>query len=296
MSYVPVPVDRMGGHDVSPSVIKIFAESSLLISISNMARVTRSSTHSAANTEQEHLDSQSAMSSTTRLAKMTKAATSTASRKRGAPTAAGTKASASTLSSLDDISEGGKPKRQKGTKAVAQPTIQVDTPNIVPQSTVAPQPYQPSLLPPSLIFSFADAQQHLALHDARFGVYFDNIPCKPFAPPLKAIDPFRTLVTSIIGQQVSWMAAKAINQRFRALFGFNDDAKMEDSKEDDEDNRGGFPSPAMVLAKDVITLKSVGLSMRKAEYGERGTASTSPLYAHDSQVASRTLPGRKIEH
>jgi DNA-3-methyladenine glycosylase II len=56
--------------------------------------------------------------------------------------------------------------------------------------------------------------------------------------------------------QVSWMAARAINNRFRGLFGY---------KEDDEE---GFPSPADVYQKDVLVLKSAGLSMRKAEYGE----------------------------
>jgi DNA-3-methyladenine glycosylase II len=52
------------------------------------------------------------------------------------------------------------------------------------------------------------------------------------------------------------MAARAINNRFRGLFGY---------KEDDEE---GFPSPADVVKKDVLVLKSAGLSMRKAEYGE----------------------------
>ena len=51
------------------------------------------------------------------------------------------------------------------------------------------------------------------------------------------------------------MAAKAINNRFRGLFGYTAD--------DDE----GFPSPADVVAKDVLVLKSAGLSLRKAEYG-----------------------------
>ena len=80
-----------------------------------------------------------------------------------------------------------------------------------------------------------------------------QIPCKPFHPPVEAIDPFKTLVTSIIGQQVSWMAARAITKRFRALFGH-----------EDED---GFPNPMQVANEDVLRLKSVGLSMRKAEYG-----------------------------
>jgi hypothetical protein len=57
-------------------------------------------------------------------------------------------------------------------------------------------------------------------------------------------------------KQVSWMAARAINNRFRGLFGYS---------ADDEE---GFPSPADVAQKDVLVLKSAGLSLRKAEYGE----------------------------
>lgn len=85
---------------------------------------------------------------------------------------------------------------------------------------------------------------------------FTHIPIKPFQPPLEAIDPFKTLVTSIIGQQVSWMAARAINKRFQELFGYTEET-------------GGFPSPLEVAGEDVLRLKGVGLSLRKAEYGER---------------------------
>ena len=60
----------------------------------------------------------------------------------------------------------------------------------------------------------------------------------------------------VLTKQVSWMAARAINNRFRGLFGY---------KDDDEE---GFPTPAEVYQKDVLVLKSAGLSMRKAEYGE----------------------------
>lgn len=49
------------------------------------------------------------------------------------------------------------------------------------------------------------------------------------------------------------MAARAINNRFRGLFGYTDEE--------------GFPSPEEVVKKDVMVLKSAGLSLRKAEYG-----------------------------
>ena len=114
---------------------------------------------------------------------------------------------------------------------------------------------------------------HLIHFDPRFKGLFDAMKCRPFVEPFEALDPYRTLTTSIVGQQVSlkpyrfilentlieqvsWLAARAINNRFRGLFGY---------KEDDEE---GFPSPADVYKKDVLVLKSAGLSMRKAEYGE----------------------------
>nr|ODO01227.1 DNA-3-methyladenine glycosylase II [Cryptococcus depauperatus CBS 7855] len=107
-------------------------------------------------------------------------------------------------------------------------------------------------LPPILSFDLSAAYAHLSALDPRFSMLFKHLPCRPFVN-LESIDPFRTLVTSIIGQQVSWMAARAINSRFRALFGFADE-------------KDGFPSPDMILKHDVASLRTVGLSGRKAEY------------------------------
>lgn len=72
--------------------------------------------------------------------------------------------------------------------------------------------------------------------------------------------PLRDIWVEKLINQVSWMAARAINNRFRGLFGY---------KDDDEE---GFPSPEDVYKKDVLVLKSAGLSMRKAEYGKLSTA------------------------
>jgi DNA-3-methyladenine glycosylase II len=61
-------------------------------------------------------------------------------------------------------------------------------------------------------------------------------------------DPFSVLVYSIIGQQISGFAARAIAGRLTDRFG------------------GRMPSPAELLALDPVDLKSVGLSQRKLEY------------------------------
>ena len=142
------------------------------------------------------------------------------------------------------------PKKSRTTrqpKAIATPPAENKPPISLPDT--------PSLLPPTLKFSLADAISHLSRHDPRFKSLFDLIPCKPFHEPIEAIDPYKTLVTSIIGQQVSWMAARAITKRFKAHFGF-----------DDEDS--AFPTPTQVACAEVIKLREVGLSFRKAEYSE----------------------------
>lgn len=147
-------------------------------------------------------------------------------------------------------------KRKRTTSAITTTAaVKEEGSTVKKAKSTVPTAYTPTLLPPTLSFSLGDAKYHLSRHDPRFGHMFDNIPCKPYAPPIEAIDPFKTLVTSIIGQQVSWMAARAINKRFKELFGFTDDAH-------------GFPSPEQVASEDPLRLKSVGLSMRKAEYGE----------------------------
>jgi DNA-3-methyladenine glycosylase II len=61
-------------------------------------------------------------------------------------------------------------------------------------------------------------------------------------------DPFSVLVYSIIGQQISGYAARAIAGRLQQRFA------------------GRMPTPAEVIAMDPADLKSVGLSGRKVEY------------------------------
>jgi DNA-3-methyladenine glycosylase II len=61
-------------------------------------------------------------------------------------------------------------------------------------------------------------------------------------------DPFSVLVYSIIGQQISGFAARAIAGRLQERFG------------------GRLPTPAELLATEPADLKSVGLSRMKVEY------------------------------
>ncbi|KAI9728746.1 MAG: 3-methyladenine DNA glycosylase [Chrysothrix sp. TS-e1954] len=68
------------------------------------------------------------------------------------------------------------------------------------------------------------------------------------------IDPFRSLVSGIMAQQVSGAAAKSIKAKFVALFN------------EDENGSHRFPFPAEVASTDIPRLRLAGLSQRKAEY------------------------------
>jgi DNA-3-methyladenine glycosylase II len=67
----------------------------------------------------------------------------------------------------------------------------------------------------------------------------------------EVVDPFAKLTSGIMGQQVSGAAAASIRKKFIALFPDTDPA---------------FPPPAQVIQKHITTLRTAGLSQRKAEY------------------------------
>ncbi|XRM47327.1 3-methyladenine DNA glycosylase [Aspergillus tubingensis] len=108
------------------------------------------------------------------------------------------------------------------------------------------------------------AAAHLIATDPRFESLIREHPCPLFTPEglAEEIDPFRSLVSSIIGQQVSGAAAKSIKDKFVALFNTNNN----------KDEDGGtirtnfFPTPEDIIKKDITTLRTAGLSQRKAEY------------------------------
>jgi DNA-3-methyladenine glycosylase II len=72
------------------------------------------------------------------------------------------------------------------------------------------------------------------------------------------------VLTCPSGQQISWMAARAINNRFVRLY---DPSYPEKSSEISKSAKSFFPTPEQVSKTDLVALKSVGLSGRKAEYG-----------------------------
>ncbi|KAL9081643.1 MAG: hypothetical protein Q9159_007182 [Coniocarpon cinnabarinum] len=100
------------------------------------------------------------------------------------------------------------------------------------------------------------AEAHLIKVDPRLKAVIEQHHCHVFSSQGldEVIDPFRSLVSGIMAQQVSGAATKAIKNRFIGLF--------------NEGNSGAhvFPSPQQVAQTDLARLRLAGLSQRKAEY------------------------------
>ncbi|KAL1612487.1 3-methyladenine DNA glycosylase [Paraconiothyrium brasiliense] len=98
-----------------------------------------------------------------------------------------------------------------------------------------------------------DAEESLCSVDPKLRPLVERHKCKMFSPEglREVVDPFTALSSGIMGQQVSGQAAASIRKKFIALF---------------PETHPTFPSPSQVLAKDLPTLRTAGLSQRKAEY------------------------------
>ncbi|KAK0652992.1 DNA glycosylase [Cercophora newfieldiana] len=144
---------------------------------------------------------------------------------------------------------------------------------------VAPKPIDavsPSKLPrvkTTTANLLEEACTHLVKVDPRMKPLIDNHHCRIFSPEglAEEIDPFEALVSSIISQQVSGAAAKSIKARFVALF--NDPtgtAATADQQHEPEELISNtprrFPQPSQVSSMPLETLRTAGLSQRKAEY------------------------------
>jgi DNA-3-methyladenine glycosylase II len=133
---------------------------------------------------------------------------------------------------------------------------------------------------------------HLISVDPKMKPLIDKHRCEIFSAKglAEEIDPFRSLTTGIMGQQVSGAAAKSIKNKFIALFN--------ESNPDD----AVFPTPAEVAKADLTRLRLAGLSQRKAEYikglaekfasGELST--TMLMKASDGEVMEKLIAVRGL--
>jgi DNA-3-methyladenine glycosylase II len=99
------------------------------------------------------------------------------------------------------------------------------------------------------------ACNHLLTVDPTLKPLIDKHHCRVFSPQGldEEIDPFRSLSSGIMAQQVSGAAAKSIKNKFISLFPAEQCPK-------------GFPPPALVAQQTIAKLREAGLSQRKAEY------------------------------
>ncbi|CAL3967460.1 hypothetical protein PZA11_003758 [Diplocarpon coronariae] len=103
-----------------------------------------------------------------------------------------------------------------------------------------------------------EAVAHLIKVEPKLKPVIEKHPCRMFSPEglAEEIDPFMSLTSGIISQQVSGAAAKSIKARFVALFNPNEsDVALHK-----------FPTPSQVLSSKIEVLRTAGLSQRKAEY------------------------------
>ncbi|KAK6433379.1 3-methyladenine DNA glycosylase [Oleoguttula sp. CCFEE 5521] len=96
---------------------------------------------------------------------------------------------------------------------------------------------------------------HLTTVDPELHSLVSKHHCRVFSAAGLAedIDPFRSLSSGIMAQQVSGAAAKSIKNKFISLFPI-------------EQCPTGFPPPALVAQTPLTRLREAGLSQRKAEY------------------------------
>ncbi|KAL1713810.1 DNA glycosylase [Schizophyllum commune] len=186
----------------------------------------------------------------------------------------------------DDADEAPASKAKKPRSTKAKPS----TPRVAKEADSKPE----KILPAILTFDYVEAKRHLISVDSRFGELFKRLPCKPYEY-LETVRPFR-------GQQISWLAARSINHRFRRLY----DPSLPEKPTQHSDSRdpdASFPTPAQVANTAIPTLRSAGLSQRKAEYtvqdlGRRfadGSLSTDKLLnATDEELAEMLIAVKGI--
>ena len=117
-------------------------------------------------------------------------------------------------------------------------------------------PSKPGVRPTTTTKCLLDeACAHLAKVDPKLQAVIEKHHCRIFSPDglAETIDPFRSLTSGIMAQQVSGAAAKSIKNKFIGLF-------------PPESCPTGFPPPALVAETSVPRLREAGLSQRKAEY------------------------------
>lgn len=141
------------------------------------------------------------------------------------------------------------------------------------------------------------ACDHLINVDARLKPLIDKYPCPIFSAQGLAenIDPFESLCSGIMSQQISGAAATSVKKKFIGLF-------YPEPLDENPHHPKQFPSPVQVAACDISFLRSAGLSQRKAEYikglaeqfASRNLTNEILLKASDEEVLERLTAVRGL--
>ncbi|TDL24272.1 DNA glycosylase [Rickenella mellea] len=228
-------------------------------------------------------------------------ATRSATRSISGAAASAVAASAKARSPVKRKAKPAEPEEQTSPKKLRENALTTSTngttasgPTVLPQDT-------PSLLPAVLSFSFEDAKKHLIKVDSRFEDLFSKLKCRPYEH-LERVDPFWTLVQSILGQQISWLAARSITHRFIRIY---DPSIPEKPVVEDGVLKTKYtmhPTAPQVASTDIATLRAAGLSGRKAEYvrdlaerfADGRLSATKILEADDEKLSEMLIEVRGI--
>ncbi|GAA5898741.1 DNA-3-methyladenine glycosylase II [Sporobolomyces salmoneus] len=155
------------------------------------------------------------------------------------------------------------------------------------------------LMHPELKFKYEDAKRHLISSDKRWERVMNQLECKPFEGEQNdPFNPFKSLVSSILGQQVSWMAARSIQHKFCRIWAPHLPEKLPPPDSGIPRVEDPFPTPQQVLSTPDRreTLRNAGLSYRKVEYvvelAERfadGRLDAKKLWEMDDEEIEKTL-------
>lgn len=138
----------------------------------------------------------------------------------------------------------------RGSRIVTYPK---DTAHASPSKTGIPRPTT------TTGHILEQACDHLIKQEPRLQPLIEKHHCKAFSLEglAEECNPFKSLCSGIMAQQVSGAAASSIKRKFIALFY---------PAEDEQEHARLFPTPAQVAACSVPFLRQAGLSERKAEY------------------------------
>lgn len=173
------------------------------------------------------------------------------------PPAEGTNGVSATTNNASPLDRPAEPNRTnaplitpRGSRLVTYP---VDTAHASPSKTGIPRPTT------TTGHILEQACAHLIKQEPRLQPLIEKHYCKSFSLEglAEECDPFKSLCSGIMAQQVSGAAASSIKRKFIVLFY---------PSEDGQEQARLFPTPAQVAACSVPFLRQAGLSERKAEY------------------------------